>query len=92
LPLLKNYLAEKFSIKINGKPGQMNFLSKELEGDVLVCYLSISGVSKINSLETYNSVLTDWNSEQQNITHFSILGEKQSFLFTESSTKQMLKF
>ncbi|MFT5713720.1 MAG: hypothetical protein ACI9WT_000258, partial [Flavobacterium sp.] len=39
-----------------------------------------------------NSVLTDWNSEQQNITHFSILGEKQSFLFTESSTKQMLKF
>ncbi|MFT7164002.1 MAG: hypothetical protein ACI9CZ_000565 [Flavobacterium sp.] len=92
LPLLKNYLAEKFSIKINGKPGQMNFLSKELEGDVLVCYLSISGVSKINSLETSNSVLTDWNSEQQNITHFSILGEKQSFLFTESSTKQMLKF
>lgn len=90
--LLKKYLAEKFSIKINGKPSQMNFLSKELEGDVLVCYLSISGVSKINSLETYNSILVDWNSEQQNITHFTVLGEKQSFLFTESVTKQMLKF
>jgi hypothetical protein len=92
LPLLKKYLAEKFSIKINGKAGQMNFLSKELEGDVLVCYLSINGVSKINSLETYNSILVDWNLEQQNITHFTILGEKQSFLFTESSTKHMLKF
>lgn len=90
--LLKKYFAEKFSIKINGKSSQMNFLSKEMEGDVLVCYLSINGVSKINSLETYNSILIDWNLEQQNITHFTILGEKQSFLFTESSTKQMLKF
>jgi hypothetical protein len=90
--LLKKYLAENFSIKVNGKSSQINFLSKELEGDVLVCYLSINGVSKINSLETYNSILTDWNLEQQNITHFTILGEKQSFLFTESSTKYMLKF
>jgi hypothetical protein len=90
--LLKKYLAEKLSIKVNGKSSTMNFLSKELEGDVLVCYLSINGVSKINSLETYNSILTDWNLEQQNITHFTILGEKQSFLFTESSTKYMLKF
>ncbi|HEY4618684.1 MAG TPA: DUF6702 family protein [Flavobacterium sp.] len=92
LPLLKKYLAEKFTIKINGKPSPMALLSKELEGDVLVCYLSIKGVAKINSLETYNAILIDWNSEQQNITHFTILGEKQSFLFTESSTKQMLKF
>jgi hypothetical protein len=37
-------------------------------------------VSKINSLETYNAVLIDLNSEQQNITHFTILGQKQSFL------------
>jgi hypothetical protein len=92
LALLKKYLAEKLLIKINGEVSPMNFLSKELEGDVLVCYLRIDGVSKINSLETYNAVLIDWNSEQQNITHFTILGEKQSFLFTESSTKKMLKF
>jgi hypothetical protein len=90
--LLKKYFAEKFSIKINGKATQMNFLSKEMEGDVLVCYLSINGVSKVNFLETYNSILIDWNLEQQNITHFTILGEKQSFLFTESATKKMLKF
>lgn len=92
LLLLKKYLAEKFSIKINGKPRPMNFLSKGLEGDVLVCYLSIKGVSKIKSLETYNSILIDLYPEQQNIMHFTILGEKKSFLFTESSPKQMLKF
>jgi hypothetical protein len=49
-------------------------------------------VSKINSLETYNAVLIDLNSEQQNITHFTILGQKQSFLLHGSSTKHMLKF
>jgi hypothetical protein len=76
--LLKKYLAAKLSIKINGKASQM--LLSRIEGDVLVCYLSINGVSKINSLETYNAVLIDLNSEQQNITHFTILGQKQSFL------------
>ncbi|WP_291099040.1 MULTISPECIES: DUF6702 family protein [unclassified Flavobacterium] len=92
LILLKKYFAEKFTIKINGQPKDMNFLSKELEGDVVVCYWNIKDISKINSLETYNAVLIDWDSEQQNITHFTILGTKQSFLFTDSSTKQMLKF
>ncbi|EIA09074.1 hypothetical protein HJ01_01460 [Flavobacterium frigoris PS1] len=90
--LLKKYLGEKLTIKINGKSSPIKFLSKELEGDVLVCYLSINGVSKISSLEMYNAVLIDWNSEQQNITHFTVLGEKHSFLFTESAVRQMLKF
>jgi hypothetical protein len=92
LVLLKKYLSEHFTVKINGQSRPINFLSKELEGDVLICYSSIKDVSKLKTLEVYNAVLVDWESEQQNITHFTILGEKQSFLFTASSTKRMLKF
>ena len=70
----------------------MNFLSKELDGDVLVCYLKIKDVSKINALEIYNSVLIDCFAEQQNIIHITALDVKKSFLFTETSTKQVLKY
>ena len=92
LVLLKKYLSEHFTVKVNGQSRPINFLSKELEGDVLICYSSIKDVSKLKTLEVYNAVLVDWDSEQQNITHFTILGKKQSFLFTASSTKRMLKF
>lgn len=92
LVLLKKYLSEHFTVKVNGQSRPINFLSKELEGDVLICYSSIKDVSKLKTLEVYNAVLVDWDSEQQNITHFTVLGTKQSFLFTASSTKRMLKF
>ena len=92
LILLKKYVAENFNLKINGQPKAMNFLSKELEGDVIVCYWSIKEISKIKSIETYNAVLTDWDSEQQNITHFTVNDTKKSILFTNSSTKGVLNY
>jgi hypothetical protein len=89
---LKKYLAENFSIKVNGQTKAMNFLSKEIDDDVLVCYLNCTAISKVTSLEIHNSVLVDWQSEQQNITHVTVLGNKKSVLFTDNTTKQVLKY
>lgn len=91
--LLKRYLAENFTIKVNGQSRPITFLSKEVESnDVLVCYSRIKDVDKIKSLEISNTILVDWNAEQQNITHVSVLGSKKSVLFTESSRKELLKY
>lgn len=92
IDLLKKYLAENFTVKVNGQVKTINFLSKEMDGDVLVCYSNIKDVSKINALEIYNSILIDCFAEQQNIVHVTAFGTKKSFLFTESSTKQVLKY
>ncbi|MCV9928411.1 hypothetical protein OIU83_12140 [Flavobacterium sp. LS1R49] len=93
IALLKKYLLENFTIKVNGQSKPITFLSKEVESnDVLVCYSRIKDVDKIKSLEISNTILVDWNAEQQNITHVSVLGVKKSVLFTESSRKEVLKY
>ncbi|WP_428230019.1 DUF6702 family protein [Flavobacterium sp.] len=93
LDLLKKYLSENFIIKINGQSKPITFLSKEVEaGDVLVCYSRIKDVDKIKTIEISNTILIDWNAEQQNITHISVFGTKRSVLFTESSRKELLKY
>jgi hypothetical protein len=93
IDLLKKYLAENFSIKINGQSKSITFLSKEVEaGDILVCYSRIKDIDKFKTIEISNSVLVDWNAEQQNITHISAFGIKKSILFTESSRKEVLKY
>lgn len=93
IDLLKRYLSENFNIKINGQLKPITFLSKELESDdVLVCYSRITAVEKFKVLEISNTVLVDWNAEQQNITHISAYGTKRSVLFTESSKKEVLKY
>ena len=91
LLLFKKYFSEKFTMKVNGQLKPVQFLSKEMEGDVLICYFKIKDIYKIESLEIYNAVITEGNSEQQNIMHFSILGVKNTLLFTESSPKGVIK-
>jgi len=91
--LLRKYLSEHFLIKVNGQLKAITFLSKEVEADdVLVCYSRIKDVDKFKTLEISNTILVDWNSEQQNITHISAFDTKRSVLFTESSRKELLKY
>ncbi len=90
--LLKEYLSNRFSIKVNGQVKPLNFLSKEIEGDELVCYWNIKGLSKINTLEVNNTVLTECFSDQQNMINVTVLGGKQSFLLTNSLTSKSLKY
>jgi hypothetical protein len=92
LILVKAYLASHFSIKVNNQSKPMNFLSKEVDDDVLICYWNIKGISKISSLEINNTVLTDWFPEQKNVINVAVLGVKNSFLFTNSTSNEVLKY
>ncbi|WP_284651526.1 DUF6702 family protein [Flavobacterium terrisoli] len=89
--LLKKYLAENFRISINGKPKEYNYLSHEIESNVVVCYLSIKEIAKVSSLQVENSILTEVHSDQQNIIQFNNNGKKQNLLLSSSITKGMLK-
>lgn len=92
LKLLKDYLAKNFAIKVNGQLSRINFLSKEIEGDEIVCYSNIKGVSTIKSLEIYSASLTEYFSDQQNRINVTVSGEKKSFLLTSSITSKALKY
>ncbi len=89
--LLKKYLSEKFTIKINGKPQPMIFLSKEVEDNILICYLKCIEVTKVNSLEVHNTIITEVHSEQQNIIQAHFNNKKSSLLLDSETFKGMLK-
>lgn len=89
--LLQKYIAEKFKVKINNQSKNFVFLSKEIENNVVICYLKVKELSKINSFEVENSILMEIYPEQQNIIQFDNNGEKQSLLLTEETFKGKLK-
>jgi len=89
--LMKKYILDNFSLKVNGQLKPINYLSKEMEGNVIICYYNIKDISKIKSLEVKNSALIELNLEQQNIIQSTIYGEKQSLLLTEGTLSGMLK-
>ena len=89
--IMKKYILGNFVIKINGQPKPITFLSKEQDGNVVVCYYNIKAVSKIKTLEVQNTCLLDLNSDQQNIIQTTIYGKKQDLLLTNDHVKGMLK-
>jgi len=90
--LLKQYLLSNLKIKINQKEKEIEFLSHEVEDDVLICYFLIPKISKISTLEIQNKLLFNVLLEQQNIIHTHINRIKKSALLTSSRPKELLKF
>lgn len=89
--LMNRYLLDHFTIKVNGSPKPIIFVSKELENNVVVGYYKITNVAKVTSLEIKNTTLMDEFSEQQNIIQTTINGDKKSLLLTNENTSGLLK-
>lgn len=92
LVLMNKYIAERFSIKINGQPKSFQFVSTEVESNIIIGYYKITDISKIKTLEVKNTILMDLFSDQQNIIQSKIYGEKQSLLLTLDNTNDVLKW
>lgn len=90
--LMKHYFAEKFTLKINGQPKPMVFLSDETQDDVLVCYFRVTDIAKVTSLEISNKLLFDYVTEQQNIIQTNVNGKKESLLLTSGNPSGTLTY
>jgi hypothetical protein len=91
LVLMKKYILDNFFVKINNQPKKIIYLSKELEGNVVICYFKAIDISKIKTIEIENHCLLELNSEQQNIIQTIIYSKKQSLLLTNDNVKGLLK-
>ncbi|MBP6586226.1 MAG: hypothetical protein KA215_11255 [Flavobacterium sp.] len=92
LEQFKKYISDKFSIKVNAKFKEIQFVQKEIEDDVFIIYLKVSDVSKVNSIEVKNTLLFDFITEQQNIIHTQVLNKKQSALLTPDNPNELLNY
>lgn len=89
---MQKYMADNFSLKVSGKPKPMQFMSKEMESNVLVCYFRIADISKVSRLEITNKILFDYVTEQQNIIQTTVNGKKTSLLLTIDEPQGTIDF
>lgn len=89
---MERYLKEKIKFKINGKEMNISFIGKEYDGDIMRCYLEITGVKTIQSIEIINKVLFDLYDEQKNLVKFKINSKQKSYMLTSQNDKALLNF
>jgi hypothetical protein len=89
---IEKYLKSKMIIKINGEQKTINFIGKEYDNDIVVCYLEIEGVKEIKTFEIEDTVLFDLYAEQQNIVRTKINSQNKSFILIKENDKGLLNF
>ena len=82
---LQKYFSKKLLIKINNKFFPARLIGKEVEDDMIHCYLEIENINSIKTIEITNKLFFDLFDSQQNISHINVKGEKKSFLFIKDN-------
>lgn len=90
--LIKEYILNKLTIEVNGSPVILNYIGMEYNSDMVKCYIEVTNVSEIKSLEIENKVLMDQFSEQQNIVHFKSEKNRRSIILYKDNPKGVLNF
>lgn len=86
----EKYLKEKFKLEINGQIVEFDFLGKEYEDDIMLCYLEIKNITDISQIQVVNQILFDVFPDQQNIVRFKINSTNKSILLTKENDKGLL--
>ncbi len=90
--LIEKYFKAKFSMEIDRKQREFDYLGKEYDTDMVICYLEIpnAGLAKAKTVQVKNEILTDVFDNQQNIVHFKIIGKRKSFVLVKGNDKGTL--
>lgn len=87
-----DYTSKHFFIEVNEHPKNITFLGKEYVDDMVVFYLEILKIQKINQLNIENTLLTNSFSEQENIVKLNINEELKSHILTKNKSKALINY
>lgn len=90
--LISDYIQSNFSVIVNGKLKSFLVIGKELEQDIVWCYVEVAEVTEIKSLWIKNTVLMELFENQSNIIQVNIGEKKESLLFSKTNYEGTLHF
>lgn len=89
---IAKYLQQKLKIAVNDKEVTFNFIGKEYENDLLLCYLEVENIDSFEKIAISNSILTEIFEEQQNIVHVKKGNQRKSLILRKEKEEDVLKF
>lgn len=90
--LVSAYLANRLSIKVDGKQVKINYLAHEIEGDAMVVYAYAPNVKKLKSIEVHHSIITEVHEDQSNLVHVTVGDKTRSLRLMRATPVDRLVF
>ena len=76
--LVKKYITSHLSISADGKPVKFSYLGFERESEAVYSYLEVDNIPSVKKIELLNKLMHDIFTDQVNLMHVSVGGNRKS--------------
>ena len=76
--LVKDYITKHLQLKVDGKPVELQFVGSEKETDATWSYFQVNNVPSLGKLNISNTLLYESFSNEINIMHVTVSGNRKS--------------
>jgi hypothetical protein len=76
--LIDEYIEKHLRLKVDGKPAGLHYIGSEKEADGTWCYFQVNDVPAVKRIDAVNDLLYDSFSQQINIMHVTVGGDRKS--------------
>jgi len=90
--LVEDYLSSRFAVIVNGKVKKIDYLGNEMGKDVMWCYMEITKVKKLNTIEIEDKVLFETFDNQSNIIHVDYRNQIKSLRLVSNKSRDLITF
>ncbi len=90
--LVEDYLSSRFAVIVNGKVKKIDYLGNEMGKDVMWCYMEITKVKKVNTIEIEDKVLFEAFDNQSNIIHVDYRNQIKSLRLVDNKSRDLITF
>lgn len=90
--LIGKYVIDRFKITVDHKVRNLIYIGYELDEDAIWCYMEIKGISGLEEIEVFNTILFETYDDQSNIIHVKYQGKIKSFRLMGDTKSSQLSF
>lgn len=90
--VVKKYIVSHLSVSVDGKPGNFTYLGFEKDAEAVYSYVQIDNVSSVKKVELTNKLMHDLFTDQVNIMHVVVNGNRKSTKLDYPATAAKVEF
>ena len=90
--LVSAYVMSRLKVSLKGKPQVLNYLGHEIESDAILCYIQVKNVKKVETIQVFNSVITELHEDQSNIVNVNVGEKVRSLRLVKDNPSGVLTF
>jgi len=90
--VVKKYILSHFSVSVDGKPRPLSYLGFEKDAEAVYSFVQVENVPSVKKVEFTNKLMQDMFTDQVNIVHVIVKGERKSTKLDYPATVAKVEF